>query len=161
MSSSIDFDWTPRKRLKPSEGAVQKEQEAPFAFVKKPRRCTLPCCTALATSVTDGAELLKLEKAPAVFLLPPPCEVSWFSGLSMKNQIGLESLVGESDEDPFMDKEKVKSQPPSGRLDPEEAPSACLGILGHELEIDDCLRCAEGGYQHFRSPHKLVFIIFF
>ena len=101
-------DWAPRKRNKPtgtagivldeapttsfSSGNLDDttepaEEEAPFAFVRKKNRCRLACCTALGPEMFDqgqavhGQQTLTIRDCPAVFFIPPPCEVSWFSGL--------------------------------------------------------------------------------
>lgn len=61
----------------------------------------------------------------------------------------------DDDDDPFMEKATTSVQAVVGakgvkEASPVEFPQETLGILAHEIEIDDCLSCANGGYQHFR-----------
>lgn len=160
-TSSVLIDWTSsRKRrnqakkeqdISQDSDVIEFEEdpevdETPFSFIKKARRCKLECCSPLwaLASTENGHETLNLCENAIVFL-PPPCEVSWFSGIcSFKSNISIN--VAQEDEDPFMENnvhevDDISSFGSNMRR---------IGILGHELEIDDCLKCADGGYQNFR-----------
>jgi hypothetical protein len=168
-STSVLIDWTStRKRTLQSsadevvnDGSIVDEnenenessdaddQEAPFSFVKKARKCKLECCSPLwALASSDGDhDTLSFSQLTIVFL-PPPCDVSWFSGVCSFSS----SFNSEEDDDPFMEKD-IPSEPAlssSGATTTTKKQKTIIGILGHELEIDDCLKCADGGYQNFR-----------
>jgi len=169
------IDWTPRKgpaseNVTVSDGMETPNSsssadanspatsvEAPFAFVKKQRRCRLACCTALArpTGFDINQEVISIQSTCIIFI-PPPCAVSWFSGISaayVRTRKGDENedddkaseVNKEEDDDPFM--ERIGR---STGIAASPVSSETLGIIGHEVEIDDCLRCNKGGYQHFK-----------
>lgn len=172
-SSSVLIDWTSTRKRTSDTNKEQEdtdqvieqdepevEEDSPFSFVKKARRCKLECCSTLwaLASTEGGHETLNLSEVCIVFL-PPPCEVSWFSGICSFNS---RETIQEKEEDPFMETNvhEVTEVSAMGSL---SSSKGSVGILGHELEIDDCLKCADGGYQNFRFDTKSqhIFPLFF
>jgi len=151
----------------PSRAAALHD-EAPFAFVRRNKkapdrmRCQLACCTAITVPVSeevDNQMTILAADVRAVFLLPPPCDVGWFSGICVRTggssagESGTAAVHDGYNSDPFMDGVEYAAAEDARGGDAAAAGGGGGGVLeviGHELEIDDCLRCAAGGYQRFR-----------
>ena len=84
----------------------------------------------------------------AVFFLPPPCEVAWFSGIcaaGSQRHTGISFDDSDDDDDDGGDTSADESTEVSSLLKLFRGP---LSLLAHESEIDDCLKCIRG--YHFR-----------
>jgi hypothetical protein len=140
------LDWTPRKRpassLSPSTAVPDEaslgiavpeveEIETPFSFLKR-KNCRQTCCTARVAPLDGRTEFLNFTEALAIFFIPPPLDTDWISGCVVN------VINNGSDIDSFMESTTSTQN------------NSQLSILAHEVEIDDCLRCAERGYQRFR-----------
>lgn len=149
------IDWTSRRTLdnidlqeekyvnlsvnageKAEEIDGEKEDDSPFSFVKRQKSCKLSCCSAFDTAASlhgvFGAETLSARMFAVIFI-PPWCSPHWLSGIAS-------STRGATDDDPFMESVEVNSVVAQHQI----------YLQGHEEDIDDCLKCSSGGYQHFR-----------
>ena len=173
-SSSSSSSSTTADQIIAGDPADEDEDvEQPFAFASH-RRCRLACCvdngpattstpsgaggaaasaviaSAASAEATTTLRRFSMSTPNAVFFLPPPCEVAWFSGICAaggQRHTGISFDDSDDDDDDDGDTSADESTEVSSLLKLFRGP---LSLLAHESEIDDCLKCIRGGYLHFR-----------
>ena len=123
------------------KSGTEESDLQPFSFAVR-KGCRLACCSG-ASTISASSPFLRMPaeeslsiSTPAIIFLPPPCQIAWFSGVCLRR----DHIV-------------VSSIPNNSQFDSQDATLGLqrpMSFLAHEVDIDDCLRCAKGGYLHFR-----------